>query len=757
MLKRVLFSLALISTSLLGVSQNLYKYAVNDSVLVLKNNVPMKNAWAGGLNNPQFNHMDVNFDCALDLVIYDRAGGIVRVYLNDSIQGEPSYHYAPEYARFFPDELYEFMLVRDYNRDGKPDIFTYNSAGFRVFKNVSDTVLKFKKITDYLPAIVFGGLSGVYTISIDYPNIADMDGDGDLDIISFNIYGTFINYYENIAPLNNKDTMIFERTNTCWGNFYENQLNDSLVLGATCKGGGDDAAEASSGSAARHSGATLLTLDLFQNGLPDLIMGDVGYPHVAMVKNGGTLAAANMVSVEYNYPATNSKPIYIPSFPITFFLDVNNDGRKDLIASTNQRDGGMDTGNVWFYENYGANNLPNFQFQQGDLLVGDQIDVGSAAFPVLADISGDGLEDLMIGNLGYFESYDDNTFITEYVSQISYYKNVGTDSTPIFEFVTDDLAGISAKGFVRVAPCFADLDGDGDNDLLFGERNGSLSFYRNVAPAGAMADFQLVADTFMGQFFGVQPSPYLFDVDGDNALDLLVGQKNGNIQLYINQGDSTNPIYTLSATDTLGGIFNYYPGYESNAMPFISKVNGGTNNVLIVADGGGYLRYFDGLDNNLLGLYTQIDSMRVSNSYIGVTGADLTGNDSIELIVGERPGGIMFLNLSEEGYNYSPYPRDTCGIPIDTVDNIKEVKNESFFEVFPNPNEGTFNIKLDALTSGMANISIYDLSGKSVYQQTTSTQSGEVVTINRSGIQAGVYILEMRMDGKVHREKLVIQ
>ena len=41
----------------------------------------------------------------------------------------------------------------------------------------------------------------------------------------------------------------------------------------------------------------------------------------------------------------------------------------------------------------------------------------------------------------------------------------------------------------------------------------------------------------------------LFDINGDNAQDLLIGQKNGHISLYLNQGDSTNPIYTLAETE----------------------------------------------------------------------------------------------------------------------------------------------------------------------------------------------------------------
>jgi hypothetical protein len=752
MLKTLLstFVFGLISFSLSA--QNLYKYAINDSVIVTKGGETLVNAWAGGLNNPQFNHMDVNFDCVKDLIIFDRSSDAVRVYLNDGVLDDPSYKYAPEYSRFFPDDIVHFMLLRDYNNDGKEDIFTFNIAGMRVYRNVSDSVLKFEEMTDYLRAIVYNdSMSAVYTISVDYPCIDDIDYDGDLDILTFNPFGIKVVLYENVSPPNS-DTLIFKSNNSCWGSFYENQLNDSLVLGASCKAavGGTPGG----GSAARHLGGTINTLDLHGNDLKDVLIGDVGYNNLVMVRNGGTQNDAYMTTVEYHYPS-GPDPVDLPTFPGSFFIDVDNNHRKDLIVASNERDFGMDTGNVWMYKNFGANNLPNFQLTKKNFLVDEQVDVGTMALPVLADISGDDIPDLIIGNIGYFESYNSNTFQVTYNSRIAYYRNTGTAANPTFEFVTDDLAGISSSGFVRIAPTIADLDGDGDNDMIFGESNGSISFYRNIAPPNQEADFVLVADTFMGQLFGVQPSPYLFDVDGDNAKDLLVGQKNGNIRLYLNQGDSTNPIYTLSATDTLGGIFNYYPGYESNAVPFIGKIDGGINNVLVIADGDGSLMYYDGLDNNLLGTYSLTDSLKVSNSMIGVTGANLNGNDSLELIVGERTGGLMYLDMDADRYNFSPYPRDTC-----VISNVKDIRGstENMLDVYPNPNNGSFKIRLDVQTPGMGYLSIFDMAGKMINQQTFSLrESTNEIDVSSVQIPAGVYIVQVQINDQLLRQKLVIQ
>ncbi|UTW68059.1 T9SS type A sorting domain-containing protein [bacterium SCSIO 12643] len=743
--------LILISFAFSANAQHTFKYTRNDSIEVEKNGVVLKNAWAGGLNNPQLNHMDVNYDCIKDIVIFDRSSEVVRVYLNDGIVDDPSYTYAPEYADFFPKDLKQFILLRDYNNDGKEDIFTFNGgAGLRVYKNVSDSVMKFEQVTDYLRA---GANGAVYITYVDYPCIEDIDNDGDLDILAFNQFGIKLIFYENITPAN-QDTLIFRTDGSCWGKFYENQLNDSLVLGASCKTG--VSGNPGGGNVARHLGATVNALDLYGNGLKDVLLGDVGYNNLIMVRNGGTINDAYMITVEYHYPA-GPDAVEIPTFPGSFFIDVDNNDRKDLIAVSNERDYGMDTGNVWMYKNFGANNLPNFQLVKKNFLVDEQVDVGTMALPVLADISGDQIPDLIIGNLGYFESYNSNTFQVVHNSRIAYFKNTGTATNPIFEFVTDDLAGISSTGFTRIAPTIADLDGDGDNDMIFGENNGSLSFYRNIAPPNQEADFVLVEDTFMGQLFGVQPTPLLFDVDGDNAKDLLVGQKNGNIRLYLNQGDSANPIYTLSATDTLGGIFNYYPGKKSNAVPFIGKVDGGPNNVLVVADGVGNLLYYDGIDNNLMGTYTRIDSMKVSNSMVGVTGANLDGSDSLELIVGERTGGIMYLNMDTTGYAYSPYPRDTCAPIVDDVEDL-QWNNARDLSVYPNPNDGTFRVKVHVQKADVGELTIVDMAGRKVLRQKINlAKNANEIEISDSGIPNGAYIIQIRLNNQLLREKLIVR
>lgn len=130
--------------------------------------------------------------------------------------------------------------------------------------------------------------------------------------------------------------------------------------------------------------------------------------------------------------------------------DVDADGDLDLFV-------GESSGAINFYENTGGAATPEFTLVSDEF--GD-FDVGRRSFPVLHDIDGDGDLDLLVGS----ES-----------SGIHLFRNRGTPTTP--DFVADGLFDVDDFGFAT--PAFADLDGDGDDDLLLGGGRGGLWYYEN--------------------------------------------------------------------------------------------------------------------------------------------------------------------------------------------------------------------------------------------------------------------------------------
>ena len=89
------------------------------------------------------------------------------------------------------------------------------------------------------------------------------------------------------------------------------------------------------------------------------------------------------------------------------------------------------------------------------------------------DLDDDGLLDLVVGvGDGPLEEPDSGKLV--------YYRNVGTQSRPSFEKVDVESPFEGLGVGENSAPTFADVDGDGDEDLVVGDKRGRLSYFQNT-------------------------------------------------------------------------------------------------------------------------------------------------------------------------------------------------------------------------------------------------------------------------------------
>lgn len=92
------------------------------------------------------------------------------------------------------------------------------------------------------------------------------------------------------------------------------------------------------------------------------------------------------------------------------------------------------------------------------------------------------------------------------------------------------------------------------------------------------------------------------------------------------------------------------------------------------------------------------------------------------------------------------------------ISSVNEYDADNFFSVFPNPNNGTFTLNFNAVKSGSATISMYDVPGQLIYQSgKINISSSPKYTINTGEIASGIYFLRVDTEYGIFTKKIVVK
>lgn len=720
-----------------------------DTIMVIENNKVLRSAWAGGLNFCQFYKLDINVDGKKDIVVFDKlnsfAYGAIRCFINTGTAGQANYAADGNYRSQFPT-VDSWVHFYDYNNDGKEDLFTYVLGGIKVFKNTSVAgnlsfqLEKFRLRSDFNP---LGSpiMGNIYASGQSIPGFADIDNDGDMDILTFSSTGFKMEYHKNQSQelYGHNDSLVFDMVDYCWGDVSEN--NCSVTLNDCPIKIKFDEANNNSTEKVLHSGSCLMCFDRDNDGDQDLIMGDISCPEIIYLENGGTSANAHITDTTKlfpNYPLkASTQVIKFNTFPCTYNLDVDNDGKKDIVASPNDSYSENFT-SVWYYKNTGTT-TNDFTFVKNNFLQDEMIEVGEGAFPLFFDNDNDGLLDLLIGNMGYYINNNNKTRLT-------LYKNIGTLAQPSYSLITRDFAAMSTytNSMYGLVPTAGDIDGDGDNDLLLGDTYGKIHWLENTAGAGNPCNFSI----FKYNYFGISTVssnayPQLIDVDKDGLLDLIIGMQTGRLAYYKNTGTSTAPAFT-NITNTFGNVNvrgNPSIYLTGNCAPFMFN-DGGTYK-LLCGSTSGRLFYYDNIDGNLTGNFNRLDT-NVNKIYEGMQSTlqfvDINGDGLRDLITGNYAGGLSFFSS-----------KNPIGIPEYGMDL------EDLVLAYPNPAHHILTIQLKEINAPFS-IELKDVLGKTIYEKHNNNSQ---TSINTSSFAKGIYILTVNVIGKATRasynKKIIIE
>ncbi len=628
---------------LTAVSNAQFIYTFDKSLSVIENDVSLSQPFSGGFIAPQYSVIDLNLDGVNDLFVFDRASSKVFTYLFK----EGEYVYEPLFESYFPQSLTNWVLLRDYNCDGKMDLFTSSIFGMSLYENTSTSELSWSLKYQTIYTEGSNGQTNLQVSGSDLPAIIDIDNDGDVDILNFNFAtGGSIEFHENMSVENTGlCDLELVRTSREYGDFKECTC-DIYAFGA------DDCPP--SGKIAHAGGRAILSFSYSSQEVQDLLIGQEYCFLSGYLPNTGTIAEAKIESVSFNFPNA-STPIQI-EFPAFYELDLYNDGVNDLLVVPNFFEA---NGHKNYQENaflYAKNSGGEYEFVTNQFLKNEMIDVGQSASPVFADIDFDGDEDLLIGSGRGKEG-----------ASIWYYENIGSSNQPSFLLKTTDYLGLSLEDYTHIKIQLFDVD---ENDFLdmvltttLNNEVKTIIMWHTGNPLQPYQKSKAVVLSLPS--LSLWDSPYFYKIGNKTAL--FIGKQAGNLVYYSTLDNLVEGNWQLESEAYLGIDQDFA---HRNLSLTIADVNANkTPDMVLIDDSGKVVVYDDFLKNSTPKEVQGFDTDSNKNFSLNfgkitnIAIANLDGNLEPSLVVGLLTGGIQLLTNTQITKNNAPFALKIIAYP----------------------------------------------------------------------------------------------
>jgi hypothetical protein len=513
-------------------------------------------------------------------------------------------------------------VCADMDADGDLDLITGGYNGLHLFVNTGTVAIPaFSEVPDYFSGLAFA--------SYPVPDVADVDNDGDNDlVVGFSEDGA-VKVYLNIGS-------------PAIGDFSEATMQIIGDIGLY---------------------AYPVFCDFDADGDQDILAGrdshgfiyyqNVGSPSVADWQANNSFFATLGFEDYWNSPD---------------LVDLNNDGLYDLVFGTA-------SGPLQYYTNTGT--LTNPVWQVNTSLFGGVLDVGGASSPVFYDFDGDGDLDLISGSQ---------------MGDIKYYENTGTIHAPAWAENSAYFSSIDHSIYAAVA--IGDVNGDNLPDAIVGDLNGSLYFHRNTGLGFAQeAGVLPVIDV------GDWSVPRLWDRDGDGDLDLATGNEAGNMRYYENQGTLTTPNWV----ETSG----FFTGIDvgMNCSPSFGDLDGDGDWDFVAGNLTGNLLCYKWQGFGWVANTSAVSGISTDQNAAPAL-VDLDADGDLDLVLGDYDGTFSYhRNLMYSGSVLNP--------PLELTAEI----TQQVLLIWDSPMEGStspfvhYNVYLDGEMVGSTPDTIWNLTG----------------------------------------------
>ena len=548
----------------------------------------------GGFNVPRPQLVDIDADGDLDLFVQEAAGELM---LFERVAGsEVRFEWRTD--RFEDLDVGEWYRFVDLDDDGDLDLLAESRYSMiQAWENRgAEAVPRFVSVADTLRDEQG---RAIFSDRQNIPNVVDFDCDGLLDLMLGRLDGS-VTRYEATAPWSGEGAPTFA--------FVTDNFEDiSIVAQIT--------------PSLRHGANTLVFADLDGDGDKDLVWGDWFEPGLLLIENSGSCADPGFSDDPVPWPVGD--PIATSGYNAPTFGDVDGDGDLDAVVGVlggayNPITTAAD--NLYLLEQTGS----EWKLVARRLI--EQVDVGAESVPAVGDLDADGDPDLLLAN-----KIDPDQQRTGRVYRL---ENVGTSERPAFR-----MAGIleEVTGDFHYAPKLVDIDADRDLDLVAGTWNEGVLLFRNDGTARE-ARFTRVEEPLVELTRGSHSSPALADLDGDGDLDMVAGESSGELNLWRNDGTPRAPAFTL-VSDTLLAL-----DLGRRSAPAFADLNGDGAPDLVVGSESGEASVLWGAGGGF-GRFTPAGSIALPG-IAAPAFADLDGDGDQDLLVGEIAGGLrLYTNV----------------------------------------------------------------------------------------------------------------
>lgn len=680
-------------------------FEYDQSIAIEKDGSILPLGWAGGLNAAQVQTMDLNGDGEDELVIWDINSRQVLVFQ----QVDGNLQHLPEMSYYFPTEVSGYLVLADFDGDGKKDLFTSSPFGIRAFKNVSPQGASFPSWELAQNFLRLDNNSNLQANNLDIPLIMDVDGDGDLDIATFNFAsGDFLEFYKNTSMERKgiADIDGFAFPEVRWGGFEFCDCGQ-FSFGVTCAGFPMGRTVIDEGKRIEHAGGhSVLYADFDGDGVMDLLMGQDECNSLYYLPNKGTNAEPFFDEFSTSLPTMGDLPV----FPVFHTAQIWKE--KLLIGTNSSSIAGP------FRADY-SNNFFSISLNGGSIdpfLQHEMVDLGENSRPYFRGNQINGsliltantlINDVVIGRATRFVVIDGR-----------------------WQLLEQDFANLSRLDLTDLQLMSHRSSRGQDYHWLAGTDTVSFSLVKKLY-FSSTADYSSLSEINVPS---VTPRPldhFEFFIY-QNQDYMLMSRQTGELLLYSINFENNSPQFSL--------IENNFLGFQDNpsARNLTIHIVQGQRPSLYAADQRGRLFWIADFMNHdireevLVKVGEEFRPLRLGRNTWITTVPDPFEN-SRDLLLGNTAGGINYLKSSESS---------------------EESSSNSFLaKVFPNPTNGPFTV----LINQHAELNLINSLGQTLMQG-KMVEANKEVLIQTKTLSPGVYFLTFRLnDGKYHSKKIIIR